>query len=64
MFVEAARQVICLSFTSVELVLHPKKDNLGNLKGVFVLKNDGKESVPIRISMVQNFTHIKFVVVC
>ena len=61
MFVEAARQVICLSFTSVKLVLHP---NLENLKGVFVLKNDGKESVPIRISMVQNFTHIKFVVVC
>ena len=64
MFLEAARQVICLSFTSVKLVLHPKKANLGNLKGVFVLKNDGKESVPIRISMVQNFTHIKFVVVC
>ena len=64
MFVEAARQAICLSLTSVKLILHPKKDNLGNLKGVFVLKDDGKESVPIRISMVQDFTHIKFVVVC
>ena len=63
MLVETACQVVSLSCPEVERVLHPKEDDLGNLKGVFVLKDDRKESVPIRISMVQDFAHIKFVVV-
>ena len=52
-----------LSFTSVKLILHPKKNNLGNLKGVFVLKDDRQKSVAVRISMVQDFALINFLVV-
>ena len=63
MLVETARQVVSLSCPDVERALHPKEDDLGNLKGVFVLKDKGEKSVAIHISMVQNFAHINSLVV-
>ena len=59
MFVETTGQVIIFSFFwVVEVVFHPKKNDFGDLKSIFVLEHQRKYGVPVIVPVVQNPVHV------
>ena len=61
--VETAHQFFLSTISEVELDLHSKKYDLGNLQGIFVLEDEREKCISVRISTVKNSVHVKCFVI-